>query len=616
MVSVFLFATILGGSFAHSLAFADADARTARADSADTTDTRTASLTADGPSAERAVSTPNSGIHEEVPFPETPNLGNNVICHVYGEVNDTNSALPFLPGGGECPSAPVQAPECSDGIDNDHNGLTDYPEDPGCTSSTDDDESGSTPLPPSAPACSDGVDNDNDGFADQNDPNCHIDGNPLNADSYDPSKDDESGTLPVCWNGLDDDGDGAIDMDDADCSQPTDNSEEAGGAPQCSDGVDNDNDGAVDADDPQCHTDGDPNNADSYDPSRNSEQEQQSGGGGGTTPQCSNGLDDDNDGFIDADDPACHTDNNGNNPDSYDPNRNTEEGPLPACWNGTDDDGDGSIDLDDPDCDSALDDSESAESGSGGNDTSGSGAPNNGIGGTIVGLIDLGGGSTVNPADVSCEMYLTQFIRAGQDNDPDQVRRLQYVLKHFEGHDIEINGIYDDATLAAVHAFQTKYAADILEPWGIRSSTGYVYLTTRKKINEIFCNNTKAFPLTEAERNIVSATRARVLALLAAPAYAQERSTATTTEAQEQLPPEIVGTIGRAESTEASGTGAGESGAGAEKDTERLNTQLAGAGAAAGGDEEDAVSLSERLRMLLEKISRALRWSPEAEGVQ
>jgi LPXTG-motif cell wall-anchored protein len=44
-----------------------------------------------------------------------------------------------------------------------------------------------------------------------------------------------------------------------------------GAPPQCSDGIDNDGDGVIDADDPGCHTDGDASNPDSYDPLHDSE---------------------------------------------------------------------------------------------------------------------------------------------------------------------------------------------------------------------------------------------------------------------------------------------------------------------------------------------------------
>ena len=60
-------------------------------------------------------------------------------------------------------------PACSDGLDNDADGLTDHPADPGCTSVSDTDETN----PPPAPACSDGLDNDADGLTDHPaDPGC------------------------------------------------------------------------------------------------------------------------------------------------------------------------------------------------------------------------------------------------------------------------------------------------------------------------------------------------------------------------------------------------------------------------------------------------------------
>ncbi|MCD5382431.1 MAG: hypothetical protein LR017_03950 [Candidatus Pacebacteria bacterium] len=57
--------------------------------------------------------------------------------------------------------------QCSDGIDNDGDGTTDYPNDAGCTNADDDDESDDVP------ACRDGLDNDGDGAVDYpDDPGC------------------------------------------------------------------------------------------------------------------------------------------------------------------------------------------------------------------------------------------------------------------------------------------------------------------------------------------------------------------------------------------------------------------------------------------------------------
>lgn len=98
---------------------------------------------------------------------------------------------------------PIDPPEvylCSDGLDNDGDGLIDYPNDPGCSGLTDDNES-------DTPACSDGIDNDNDGKID----------------------------YPA----------------DFGCTGLTDDNEADN--PQCSDGIDNDNNGKIDfPDDPGC----------------------------------------------------------------------------------------------------------------------------------------------------------------------------------------------------------------------------------------------------------------------------------------------------------------------------------------------------------------------------
>ena len=62
---------------------------------------------------------------------------------------------------------------CGDGIDNDGDGLMDYPADPGCSSPDGNDESDTCPGEgPGCPQCADGVDNDLDGFVDMDDSNC------------------------------------------------------------------------------------------------------------------------------------------------------------------------------------------------------------------------------------------------------------------------------------------------------------------------------------------------------------------------------------------------------------------------------------------------------------
>jgi Mg-chelatase subunit ChlD len=75
----------------------------------------------------------------------------------------------------------------------------------------------------------------------------------------------------------------------------------------CADGLDNNKNGPIDDKDPICHTDGNPNNPDTYDPD---------------LPEyntCGDKKDNNNNDLIDDKDPICHTDGNPNNPDTYDP---------------------------------------------------------------------------------------------------------------------------------------------------------------------------------------------------------------------------------------------------------------------------------------------------------
>jgi len=92
--------------------------------------------------------------------------------------------------------------------------------------------------------------------------------------------------------------------------------------------------------------------------------------------------------------------------------------------------------------------------------------------------------------------YLKDYLRIGDNNDPAEVIKLQKFLKDYEGFSsLKVTGVFDQATFDAVSAFQEKYRDEVLTPWGINNTTGYVYYTTQKKINELYCK--KAFPLNQ-----------------------------------------------------------------------------------------------------------------------
>ncbi len=90
----------------------------------------------------------------------------------------------------------------------------------------------------------------------------------------------------------------------------------------------------------------------------------------------------------------------------------------------------------------------------------------------------------------ACGPYLKKYIRSGGDNDMTGVRKLQRFLTQYEGViGLLETGTYDESTRGAVLRFQQKYKKDILGPWSRSAPTGYVYKTTLKKINEIYCGD-------------------------------------------------------------------------------------------------------------------------------
>lgn len=86
-----------------------------------------------------------------------------------------------------------------------------------------------------------------------------------------------------------------------------------------------------------------------------------------------------------------------------------------------------------------------------------------------------------------CETLIVTSIRLWSENDAGDVKDLEDFLNAFEGESLEVNWIYEQADFDAVKRLQLKYASEILTPWGVKNPTGYVYKTTTKKINDIYC---------------------------------------------------------------------------------------------------------------------------------
>jgi len=106
---------------------------------------------------------------------------------------------------------------------------------------------------------------------------------------------------------------------------------------------------------------------------------------------------------------------------------------------------------------------------------------------------------TKQKTSLVCPPYLLEYIKYSAKNNPNEVKKLQNFLNEFEGEKLDVNGIYDKESFEAVKRFQKKYEKDILTPLGLAFPTGYVYKSTLKKLNEIYCqrNSTKFQKTTE-----------------------------------------------------------------------------------------------------------------------
>ncbi|MEX0930158.1 MAG: DUF4114 domain-containing protein [Candidatus Paceibacterota bacterium] len=136
----------------------------------------------------------------------------------------------------------------------------------------------------------------------------------------------------------------------------------------------------------------------------------------------------------------------------------------------------------------------------GGGGTGGGGGVTTGGGGSISGGIapDRRSVPEGEVLGVQSCTYLEDFLHINWTNDPVEVAKLQYFLREFEGYDIDMTTVFDQHTFNTVVQFQERYFDQVLAPWGHTAGTGFVYITTKTRINEIVCQRQIAF--TDAER--------------------------------------------------------------------------------------------------------------------
>ena len=116
-------------------------------------------------------------------------------------------------------------------------------------------------------------------------------------------------------------------------------------------------------------------------------------------------------------------------------------------------------------------------------------------------------GTSGNP---SCPVLVTEFMGRGRTNTPEQVSRLQFVLRTYEHANIPASedAVFGPQTLIAVNAFQKKYTSEILTPAGLTKPTGLVLRLTLKKLNAIQCAGGVLFQLTEGQKKVIEQAKA------------------------------------------------------------------------------------------------------------
>jgi hypothetical protein len=105
------------------------------------------------------------------------------------------------------------------------------------------------------------------------------------------------------------------------------------------------------------------------------------------------------------------------------------------------------------------------------------------------GTVSLGSSGMVLGAATDCSLAVTQTLSYGMTNP--EVIKLQSFL-NMQGSALPLTGFFGPMTQAAVSAFQSTYAADILAPLGLTRPTGSVGGMTQKKIRALACADTVA----------------------------------------------------------------------------------------------------------------------------
>jgi len=86
------------------------------------------------------------------------------------------------------------------------------------------------------------------------------------------------------------------------------------------------------------------------------------------------------------------------------------------------------------------------------------------------------------PQNTQCPLF-TEHNRPNSNDQSSEVRETQRILQQLGMFTGDLTGVYDANTTNSMIAFQERFNATMLDPWGITKGTGYKYKTTNRFLN-------------------------------------------------------------------------------------------------------------------------------------
>lgn len=96
--------------------------------------------------------------------------------------------------------------------------------------------------------------------------------------------------------------------------------------------------------------------------------------------------------------------------------------------------------------------------------------------------------------------FLRDYQHINTENDPSEVNKAKAFFNSYLGLNLLLNGVFDMPMFNAVVQFQNMFKPDVLDTWTEEfpslddNATGYLYQTTKWKINSIICPGYETFP--------------------------------------------------------------------------------------------------------------------------